>query len=97
MSYRNYNPVERRCKGVKDRNPKGSQKNPRSLQTNNMHNHGSGDTVGLNKASGQLVSPLFFCCVYAIFSIYNFSSFPLLFAACCYRVQAGEDLCSTSC
>ncbi|KAF3944995.1 hypothetical protein ACB098_04G109600 [Castanea mollissima] len=48
----NYNPVERRCKGVKDRNPKGSQKNPRSLQTNNMHNHGSGDTVGLNKASG---------------------------------------------
>jgi RP/EB family microtubule-associated protein len=48
----NYNPVERRCKGVKDRNPKGSQKNPRSLQTNNMHNPGSGDTVGLKKASG---------------------------------------------
>lgn len=70
MSYRNYNPVERRCKGVKDRNPKGSQKNPRSLQTNNMHNHGSGDTVGLNKASGELVSPLFFCSVCAFYFFY---------------------------
>ncbi|XP_062168347.1 microtubule-associated protein RP/EB family member 1A [Alnus glutinosa] len=48
----NYNPIERRSKGVKDRNPKGSQKNPKSLQTNNTHNPASGDTAGLNKASG---------------------------------------------
>jgi hypothetical protein len=45
---------------VKDRNPKGSQKNPKSLQTNNTHNPASGDTAGLNKASGQLVSPIYF-------------------------------------
>ncbi|BFG32746.1 microtubule-associated protein RP/EB family member 1A [Prunus yedoensis var. nudiflora] len=48
----NYNPVERRCKGGKDRYPKGSQKPPKSLQANNLHNPGSGDTVGLNKTSG---------------------------------------------
>lgn len=48
----NYDPIERRSKGVKDRNPKGSQKNPRSLQANNMHNTGAGDTVGVNKATG---------------------------------------------
>ncbi|KAG6632947.1 microtubule-associated protein RP/EB family member 1A-like [Carya illinoinensis] len=48
----NYNPVDRRIKGVKDRNPKGSQKIPKSLQTNNMHNPVSGDTVGLDRASG---------------------------------------------
>ncbi len=49
---------------MKDQNPKGSQKNPRSLQTNNMHNPGAGDTVGLNKASGQLVSPFYFFIFY---------------------------------
>ncbi|ONI08631.1 hypothetical protein PRUPE_5G189900 [Prunus persica] len=48
----NYNPVERRCKGGKDRYPKGSQKFSKSLQTNNLHNPGSGDTVGLSKTSG---------------------------------------------
>ncbi|CAL9031247.1 PREDICTED: microtubule-associated protein RP/EB family member 1A [Prunus mume] len=48
----NYNPVERRCKGGKDRYPKGSQKSSKSLQANNLHNPGSGDTVGLNKTSG---------------------------------------------
>ncbi|KAB1199304.1 Microtubule-associated protein RP/EB family member 1A [Morella rubra] len=48
----NYNPIERRSKGVKDRNPRASQKNPKSLQTNNMYNSGPDDTIGLNKASG---------------------------------------------
>ncbi|KAF5477017.1 hypothetical protein F2P56_003698 [Juglans regia] len=48
----NYNPVERRGKGVKERNPKGSQKHPKSLQTNNMDNPGSDDTIGLDKALG---------------------------------------------
>lgn len=43
----NYNPVERRCKGGKERYPKGSQKISKSLQANN-----SGDPVGLSKASG---------------------------------------------
>ncbi|KAJ6882083.1 microtubule-associated protein RP/EB family member 1A [Populus alba x Populus x berolinensis] len=48
----NYNPVERRSKGWKDRNSKGSQKTTKSLQANNMHNSASGDTVDLNKMSG---------------------------------------------
>ncbi|KAL9372571.1 hypothetical protein Peur_034815 [Populus x canadensis] len=48
----NYNPVERRSKGGKDRNSKSSQKTTKSLQANNMHNSGSGDTVDLNKMSG---------------------------------------------
>lgn len=39
----NYNPVERRCKGGKERSSRGSQKISKSLQTNNMHNAGSGD------------------------------------------------------
>ncbi|XP_040987126.1 microtubule-associated protein RP/EB family member 1B isoform X1 [Juglans microcarpa x Juglans regia] len=48
----NYNPVERRGKGVKERNPKGSQKHPKSLQTSNMDNPGSDDTIDLDKALG---------------------------------------------
>ncbi|KAJ6888535.1 microtubule-associated protein RP/EB family member 1A [Populus alba x Populus x berolinensis] len=48
----NYNPVERRSKGGKDRNSKGSQKTTKSLRANNMHNSASGDTVDLNKMSG---------------------------------------------
>lgn len=48
----NYNPVERRSKGGKDRHPKGAQKISKSLQSSNLHNPGSGDTVGLNKTSG---------------------------------------------
>ncbi|KAL6227915.1 hypothetical protein ACLB2K_001869 [Fragaria x ananassa] len=43
----NYNPVERRCKGGKERHPKGSQKISKSLQANN-----SGDPVGLRRTSG---------------------------------------------
>ena len=45
--------MERRSKGGKDRNSKGSQKTTKSLQANNMHNSASGDTVDLNKMSGK--------------------------------------------
>ncbi|GMN45654.1 hypothetical protein TIFTF001_014850 [Ficus carica] len=43
----NYNPVERRGKGGKERNSKGSQKNSKSFQTNNA---GSGDAAGLRNS-----------------------------------------------
>ncbi|XP_050220656.1 microtubule-associated protein RP/EB family member 1B isoform X2 [Mercurialis annua] len=46
----NYNPLDRRVKGGKDRNSKGCQKSSKSLQSNNMHN--SGDSVVLSKTSG---------------------------------------------
>lgn len=46
----NYNPVERRSKGGKDRHPKG-QKTSKSLQANNSFNSGSTDAIGLNKTS----------------------------------------------
>lgn len=58
-SARNYNPVERRTKGGKERNPKGYQKNSKSLQSNNMHNPGYGDT-GI-KIAGQHPPKLFWC------------------------------------
>ncbi|KAJ7956375.1 Microtubule-associated protein RP/EB [Quillaja saponaria] len=48
----NYDPVERRTRGGKDRNLKGSLKNSKSLQTNIMNNSGSGDTVTHNRNSG---------------------------------------------
>ncbi|KAF2311336.1 hypothetical protein GH714_021862 [Hevea brasiliensis] len=48
----NYNPVERRIKGGKDRNSKGGQRTSKSLQSNNMHNSVSGDPVGLSKMPG---------------------------------------------
>ncbi|XVF50146.1 hypothetical protein PTKIN_Ptkin04bG0072500 [Pterospermum kingtungense] len=47
----NYNPVERRLKGGKERNSKGSVKSSKSLQANNLHNSSSGDTAGINKNS----------------------------------------------
>lgn len=59
-SCRNYNPVERRCKGGKERSSRGSQKISKSLQTNNLHNAGSGD-IGHNKISGYLQPQSFFC------------------------------------
>ncbi|KAK3226712.1 hypothetical protein Dsin_006574 [Dipteronia sinensis] len=64
----NYNPVERRSKGGKERCSKGSQKISKSLQSNNMHNTGSGD-AGHNKTSGCL-EPLYF--------LYPFVSYFLL-------------------
>ncbi|KAL2244250.1 microtubule-associated protein RP/EB family member 1B [Sesamum indicum] len=48
----NYNPMERRTKGGKEKNLKGSQKNFKSLQTNNSLNPGSCDGTGSNKISG---------------------------------------------
>lgn len=48
---------------MKDRNPRASQKNPKSLQTNNMYNSGPDDAIGLNKASGQLVLPISSLCL----------------------------------
>ncbi|KAH7550322.1 hypothetical protein ACOSP7_024428 [Xanthoceras sorbifolium] len=48
----NYNPVERRSKGGNKQSSKGSQKISKSLQSNNMHNTSSGDTLGNNKTSG---------------------------------------------
>ncbi|KAE9609620.1 hypothetical protein Lal_00006698 [Lupinus albus] len=45
----NYNPVERRGKGGKDRNLKCSL---RSSKTNTMNNTGSGNTVSSNRTSG---------------------------------------------
>ncbi|GFZ03624.1 microtubule end binding protein EB1A [Actinidia rufa] len=48
----NYNPVERRSKGGKERYPNGSHKSSKSLQASNLHNSGSSDGVGLNKTSG---------------------------------------------
>ncbi|XP_073039886.1 microtubule-associated protein RP/EB family member 1B-like isoform X1 [Primulina eburnea] len=47
----NYDPVERRTKGGKERNIKGSQKNFKSLQTNRSLNSGLPDGVGSNKIS----------------------------------------------
>lgn len=49
-SCRNYNPVERRSKGGRERSVKGSNKMPKSLQTNNTPPNSS--SVGLTKASG---------------------------------------------
>ncbi|XP_008808054.2 microtubule-associated protein RP/EB family member 1B-like [Phoenix dactylifera] len=39
----NYNPVERRCKGGKERNLRGSHKSSKSLQVNSLPNRGSID------------------------------------------------------
>ncbi|KAL8141936.1 hypothetical protein V2J09_014968 [Rumex salicifolius] len=46
----NYNPVERRTKGGKDRHPKG-QKASKSLQANNSFSSGSSDANGPNMTS----------------------------------------------
>ncbi|XP_047328690.1 microtubule-associated protein RP/EB family member 1A isoform X2 [Impatiens glandulifera] len=47
----NYNPVERRSKGGKERGAKGSQKNSRSLEVNSMNNNSS-PVDGFNKSYG---------------------------------------------
>lgn len=46
----NYNPVERRCKGAKERNAKGSQKGSKSFQTNNCSSLGSDEGAGINNS-----------------------------------------------
>lgn len=48
----NYDPVERRCKGGKDRPSRTMQKNSKSMHGNSMHNPGSGDRVGARKTTG---------------------------------------------
>lgn len=47
----NYNPVERRNKGGKERCLR-PQKSSKSLQTSNRHDHGIEDGLGINKVSG---------------------------------------------
>ncbi|CAI9112203.1 OLC1v1012618C1 [Oldenlandia corymbosa var. corymbosa] len=49
----NYNPVERRCKGGREKCLK-PLRSSKSLQTNNSHNHGAGDGLSINKVSGYL-------------------------------------------
>lgn len=57
---RNYNPVERRCKGGKGgATMKGCQKAAKSLQTHNMHSHGSGDSVEPSRTA-HLVPVIYF-------------------------------------
>ncbi|CAA0826831.1 Microtubule-associated protein RP/EB family member 1A [Striga hermonthica] len=51
MMNENYNPTERRTRGGKDRNLKGSQKSFKSLQTNNSLNSSSCNSVGSNRVS----------------------------------------------
>ncbi|KAL6559481.1 Microtubule-associated protein RP/EB member 1B [Orobanche gracilis] len=51
MMNENYNPLERRTRGGKDRNSKGSQKSFKSLQTNNFLNSGSSNGTGNNRIS----------------------------------------------
>ncbi|KAF3669203.1 Microtubule-associated protein RP/EB family member 1C [Capsicum annuum] len=46
----NYNPLDRRSKVGRERNVKGSQRNAKSLQTNNSHNPGLGE--GITKVTG---------------------------------------------
>ncbi|KAJ0578214.1 putative microtubule-associated protein RP/EB [Helianthus annuus] len=53
----NYNPVERRSKVCKERGVKASQKNSKSLQTNNTQNPGSGDKLNIPKMSGTKQKP----------------------------------------
>ncbi|KAH7851967.1 hypothetical protein Vadar_018968 [Vaccinium darrowii] len=52
MMNENYNPVDRRSKGGKERCSKGSHRISKSLQANNLNNSGSGEGMGLNKTSG---------------------------------------------
>ncbi|KAL2935107.1 Microtubule-associated protein RP/EB family member 1B [Bienertia sinuspersici] len=49
----NYDPVERRCKGGKDRTLKITQKNSKCMQANNLQNPGSGDRDGPRKTTGS--------------------------------------------
>ncbi|KAF5189852.1 Microtubule-associated protein RP/EB family member 1B [Thalictrum thalictroides] len=48
----NYNPVERRCRGGRERSSKGSHKATKSLHVNNVTNFGASDGAGSNKISG---------------------------------------------
>jgi RP/EB family microtubule-associated protein len=87
ISKRNYNPVERRSKGGKDRNSKGSQKTTKSLQANNLHNSASGDTVDLNKMSGKY-RPRDIFQIHASLFYFGFV-FPKLFVCCLMHIAIG--------
>jgi RP/EB family microtubule-associated protein len=58
----NYNPVERRSRNGKERSVKGSNKIPKSLQTNNNHPPPNSSSVGLSKASGLPFDKQIFLC-----------------------------------
>lgn len=79
---RNYNPVERRCKGGKERSVKGCQKTAKSLQANNMHSPGSGDPV---EPSKKLLLSLL-----QLFIFVSNEPYIKLFDACQSRTQAGD-------
>ncbi|XP_071702353.1 microtubule-associated protein RP/EB family member 1A-like [Rutidosis leptorrhynchoides] len=53
----NYNPVDRRSKVCKERQFKTSQKNSKSLQTNNSQNSGTGDRQNIPKTTGTMQKP----------------------------------------
>lgn len=46
----NYNPLERRIKGGKDRSSRSCLKTSKSLQSNNMHNSSSGESMSPSKS-----------------------------------------------
>uniref|UniRef100_A0A1J3DZJ7 Protein ATEB1 homolog 2 n=1 Tax=Noccaea caerulescens TaxID=107243 RepID=A0A1J3DZJ7_NOCCA len=50
----NYNPVERRSRGGKEKSVKGSSKASKSLQTNNMHHHPP-VTTGVKQAKSHAI------------------------------------------
>lgn len=80
---RNYDPVERRTKGGKERNPKGSIKSSKSLQTNNSLNSASCNGVSNNKISGK-PGPLTF---HIITSVRN-PLFSVLYFFSCFQSQS---------
>ncbi|CAK9173007.1 unnamed protein product [Ilex paraguariensis] len=63
-SSRNYNPVDRRSKGNKERNPKGSLRTSKSLQANKCYNPGLGtkegkaNTIGVGADSSKEIQAL---------------------------------------
>ncbi|XP_057948774.1 microtubule-associated protein RP/EB family member 1B-like isoform X2 [Malania oleifera] len=48
----NYDPLERRCKGGKEKNPKGALRSSKSLQANSLSHSVSGYGTGINKITG---------------------------------------------
>ncbi|OIW15415.1 hypothetical protein TanjilG_32654 [Lupinus angustifolius] len=54
----NYNPVERRSKGGKDRSSKSSLKSTKSLPTTTLNNSGSGETHTLNPNNASVPKQL---------------------------------------
>ncbi|KAK9107664.1 hypothetical protein Syun_023675 [Stephania yunnanensis] len=60
----NYNPVERRCKGGKERNPRGAQRVAKSLQADNVANLALGEDTGpINIVTAADTISTFICLV----------------------------------